>query len=179
KDKIKIEIKSRDIPPDIYDYLKKAKSEEDIEALADKVIFYERPYLKIGIPQLKDLANGKIQVTLSIDRYVLMDIPVSHISKKGQSDHSSLMKLAKDNFAVLIVHYYQVGIFREEIEDDFTSRLFFNILACEFCPQILSGRLKPELLPVCDINKGAVRRSGIWLNILGFKGLKMKTFSPS
>ncbi|GAH89692.1 unnamed protein product, partial [marine sediment metagenome] len=48
---------------------------------------------------------GKIQVTLSIDRYVLMDIPVSHISKKGQSDHSSLMKLAKDNFAVLIDYW--------------------------------------------------------------------------
>ena len=105
KDKIKVDIKSRDIPPDIYDYLKKAKSQEDIEALADKVIFYERPYLKIGIPQLKDLANGKVQVTLSIDRYVLMDIPVSHISKKGQSDHSSLMKLAKDNFAVLIDYW--------------------------------------------------------------------------
>ena len=88
-----------------YDYLKKAKSEEDIEALADKVNFYERPYLKIGIPQLKDLDNGKVQVILSIDRYVLMDIPVSHTSKKGQSDYSALMKLAKDNFAVLIDYW--------------------------------------------------------------------------
>jgi len=105
KDKIKIEIKSRDIPPDIYDYLKKAKSEEDIESLSDKVIFYERPYLKIGIPQSKELANSKVQVTLQIDRYVLMDIPVSHTSKKGQSDYSALMKLAKDNFAVLIDYW--------------------------------------------------------------------------
>jgi len=105
KDKIKIEIKSRDIPPDIYDYLKKAKSEEDIEALADKVNFYERPYLRLGSSQPKELANDKIQVSISIDRYVLMDIPVSHISNKGQSDYTALMKLAKDNFAVLIDYW--------------------------------------------------------------------------
>jgi len=105
KNKIKVEIKSRDIPPDIYDYLKKAKSEEDIEAIADKVNFYERPYLRIGSPQLKELANGKVQVILRIDRYVLMDIPVSHTAKKGQSDYTALMKLAKDNFAVLIDYW--------------------------------------------------------------------------
>lgn len=105
KDKIKVEIKSRDIPPDIYDYLKKANSEEDIEALADKVKFYERPYLRIGTPELKELPDGKVRVNLSIDRYVLMDIPVSHISQKGQSDYTALMKLAKDNFAVLIDYW--------------------------------------------------------------------------
>jgi len=105
KDKIKIEIKSRDIPPDIYDYLKKAKSEEDIEALADKVQFYERPYLRLSAPELKELPDGRMRINLSIDRYVLMDIPVSQISKKGQSDHSALMKLAKDNFAVLIDYW--------------------------------------------------------------------------
>jgi len=105
KDKIKIEIKSRDIPPDIYDYLKKAKSEEDIEALADKVQFYERPYLRISAPELKELPDGRMRINLSIKRYVLMDIPVSQISKKGQSDHSALMKLAKDKFAVLIDYW--------------------------------------------------------------------------
>lgn len=105
KDKIKVEIKSRDIPPDIYEYLKKAKSEEEIEALADKVQFYERPYLRLGTPELKELPDGKVRINLSIDRYVLMDIPVSHTSKKGQSDYSALMKLAKDNFAVLIDYW--------------------------------------------------------------------------
>lgn len=105
KDKIKVEVKSRDIPPDIYDYLKKAKSEEDIEALADKVQFYERPYLKVAKPQIKEKSNGKIEVSLSIERYVLMDIPVSQTSKKGQSDYTALMKLKKDNFAVLIDYW--------------------------------------------------------------------------
>jgi len=105
KDKIKIKIESRDIPPDIYDYLKKAKSEEDIEALSDKVQFYERPYLKLAQPQIKEKSDGKTEVTISLERYVLMDIPVCHLSKKGESDYTALMKLAKDNFAVLIDYW--------------------------------------------------------------------------
>jgi len=105
KDKIKVQIESRDIPPDIYDYLKKAKSEEDIETLADKVQFYERPYLKISQPQIKEKTDNKIEVNISIERYVLMDIPVSHLSKKGESDYTALRKLAKDNFAVFIDYW--------------------------------------------------------------------------
>jgi len=105
---------SRDIPPDIYDYLKKAKhvpagfkqgTEEDIEALSDKVKFYERPYLKMDTPKIKDLKDSKVEVTLSVKRYVLMDIPISQTTKKGQEDYSALMKIAKDNFAVLIDYW--------------------------------------------------------------------------
>lgn len=105
KDKLKVEIVSRDIPPDIYDYLKKAKTDEDIEALSEKVRFYERPYLKMNEPKIKDLKDGKIEITLSIKRYVLMDIPISQTSKKGQEDYAALMKIAKDNFAVLIDYW--------------------------------------------------------------------------
>ncbi len=105
RDKLKVQIESRDIPPDIYDYLKKAKTEEDIEALADKVRFYERPYLRMNEPEMKDLEDGKVQIRLAIKRYVLMDIPVSHTSKKEQETYNALMKLAKDNFAVLIDYW--------------------------------------------------------------------------
>lgn len=105
KDKLRIKIESRDIPPDIYDYLKKAKSEEDIEALADKVRFYARPYLRLGEPEIKDLANGEAQIMIAIKRYVLMDIPVSHTSKKEKESYNALMKLAKDNFVVLIDYW--------------------------------------------------------------------------
>ncbi|MDP3296751.1 MAG: site-specific DNA-methyltransferase [Thermodesulfovibrionia bacterium] len=105
KDKIKVEIISRDIPPDIYDYLKKAKTDEDIEALSEKVKFYERPYLKMNEPKIKDLKDGKAEITLAIKRYVLMDIPISQTSKKGQEDYTALMKIAKDNFAVLIDYW--------------------------------------------------------------------------
>jgi DNA modification methylase len=105
KDKIRVEIKSRDIPPDIYDYLKKAKSEEDIEPLVNKINFYERPYLKLSAPQIKDKGNGKIEITISIDKYVLMDIPVSQDTEKGRDDYAALMKLTKDNFAALIDYW--------------------------------------------------------------------------
>lgn len=105
KDKIKVEIKSRDIPPDIYDYLKKAKSEEDIEPLVGKIVFYERPYLKLAKPQIKEKPDSKIEVSISLERYVLMDIPVSQSTDKGKVDYAALMKLAKDNFAVLIDYW--------------------------------------------------------------------------
>jgi adenine-specific DNA-methyltransferase len=105
KDGLKVEIESRDIPPDIYDYLKKAKTDEDIEALADKVRFYERPYLRMNEPKVKDSSDGKVQVEISIRRYVLMDIPVSHTGTKDQETYNTLMKLAKDNFAVLIDYW--------------------------------------------------------------------------
>lgn len=118
KDKLKVQIESRDIPPDIYDYLKKEKSEEDIEALSDKVRFYERPYLRLGKPEIKELgkdspheigeaaiSRGKVQIKIAIKRYVLMDIPISHTLKKGQESYNALIKLAKDNFAVLIDYW--------------------------------------------------------------------------
>jgi Adenine specific DNA methylase Mod len=101
----KVEIISRDIPPDIYDYLKKAKTEEDIEALSEKVKFYERPYLKMDTPKIEELKDGNVAITLNIKRYVLMDIPISQTSKKGQEDYTALMKIAKDNFAVLIDYW--------------------------------------------------------------------------
>ena len=105
KDKLKVEVISRDIPPDIYDYLKKAKTEEDIEALSEKIKFYERPYLKMDAPKIKELKDGKSEIALSIKRYVLMDIPISQSTKKGQEDYAALMKIAKDNFAVLIDYW--------------------------------------------------------------------------
>jgi len=105
KNKIKTKIESRDIPPDIYDYLKKAKSEEDIEPLVGKIVFYERPYLKLAKPQIIEKDNAKIEITIVLERYVLMDIPVSQSTEKGKADYAALMKLAKDNFAVLIDYW--------------------------------------------------------------------------
>ena len=105
KNKLKVQIENRDIPPDIYDYLKKAKTEEDIEILSDKVRFYERPYLRLGKPEVKESGKDKVQIKIAIKRYVLMDIPVSHTSKKEQENYNALMKLAKDNFAVLIDYW--------------------------------------------------------------------------
>ena len=95
-----VQIESRSIPPDIYDYLKKAKSEEDIEPLRDKVVFHEKPYLRLAEPQVEQNGDGTATVTIGLDKYVIFDIPV-----RKQEDREELQTLAKDNFAVLIDYW--------------------------------------------------------------------------
>jgi len=96
---IKTEVVSRQIPPDIYEYLKKARDEEEIEALAEKVKFFEKPYLKLAEPQVKDNT-----VTIGIDNYVLYDFPLGS-GKKADETREQLLKMVKDNFAVLIDYW--------------------------------------------------------------------------
>jgi len=96
---LKTEVVSRQIPPDIYEYLKQAKSEEDIERLSDKVKFLEKPYLKLKKPEIK--GNS---VTIGIEKYVLYDFPLGS-GKKADEDREELMRLVKDNFAILIDYW--------------------------------------------------------------------------
>ncbi len=96
---IKTEIISRQIPPDIYEYLKQAKSEEDIERLSDKVKFLEKPYLKLKKPEVKDKT-----VIIGIEKYLLYDFPLGS-GKKADEDREELMLLVKDNFAILIDYW--------------------------------------------------------------------------
>jgi hypothetical protein len=96
---IKTEVESRQIPPDIYEYLKKAKSEEEIEALSEKVQFFEKPYLKLAEPEV----SGK-EVKMGIENYVLYDFPLGS-GKKADEMRETLMKMVKDNFAVLIDYW--------------------------------------------------------------------------
>ena len=56
-------------------------------------------------PTIKKLGKDQIEIEVEIKRYVLMDIPVSQATKKGQEDHTSLLQLTKDNFAVLIDYW--------------------------------------------------------------------------
>ena len=93
---IKTEIISRQIPPDIYEYLKKARNEEEIEKLAEKIKFFEKPYLKVRKPEVK----GNI-VSVGIDNYVLYDFPLGS-GKKADESREELIHLVKDNFAILI-----------------------------------------------------------------------------
>ena len=96
---IKTEVVSRQIPPDIYEYLKKAKDEEEIETLAEKVKFFEKPYLKLAEPKI----DGK-SATIGIDNYVLYDFPLG-FGKKADEAREQLLKMVKDNFAVLIDYW--------------------------------------------------------------------------
>ena len=96
---IKTEVVSRQIPPDIYEYLKKARDEEEIEALAEKVKFFEKPYLKLAEPKV----DGK-EVSIGIENYVLYDFPLGS-GKKADEAREQLLKIVKDNFAVLIDYW--------------------------------------------------------------------------
>ena len=96
---IKTEIISRQIPPDIYEYLKQAKSEEDIERLSDKVKFLEKPYLRLRKAEVK--GNS---VTIGIEKYVLYGFPLGS-GKKADEDREALLHLVKDNFAILIDYW--------------------------------------------------------------------------
>lgn len=96
---LKVEVQKRLIPPDVYDYLKKAKTEADIEKLSDKITFHEKPYLKLAKPKVGKNEDGEREVTIGIERYVLFDLPVP------EKDQDKLRELVKENFAVLIDYW--------------------------------------------------------------------------
>lgn len=99
KKPLKVDVQKKLIPPDVYEYLKKAKTEADIEKLADKITFHEKPYLKLAKPEIGNKESGKREVTIGIERYVLFDLPVP------DKDQEKLRELVKENFAVLIDYW--------------------------------------------------------------------------
>jgi adenine-specific DNA-methyltransferase len=99
KKPMKVDVQKRLIPPDVYDYLRKAKDEAEIEKLADKIQFHEKPYLKLAKPKTGKKGGGKREVTIGIERYVLFDLPVP------EKDREKLRELVKENFAVLIDYW--------------------------------------------------------------------------
>jgi len=110
---LKANIKFLTIPPEIYNYLKQAKNEEDLESLRGKIVFHEKPYLRVSKPQVSDPGNGNVVITLSIDRYVLMNFPIEvkagkklqETDKKRREKEAELRRAIKDNFAALIDYW--------------------------------------------------------------------------
>ena len=98
--KVKVEIELRTIPPEIYEYLKKAKEEDEIEPLRGKIRFYEKPYLKLGRPEIGRDREGRVPVKIKIDRYVVFDMPI-----EKEEEREKLRQVAKDNFPVLIDYW--------------------------------------------------------------------------
>ena len=99
KRKLEVEVQPRMIPPDVYDYLKKAKDEEEVEKLADKVVFHEKPYLRLAKTRVKKTNKNACEVTIAIDEYVLFDLPVK------PKEREKLREAMKDNFAILIDYW--------------------------------------------------------------------------
>lgn len=98
-DKLRISIQTLSIPPEIYNYLRKAKNEAELDGLRDKITFHEKPYLKVSKPEIRDAGNGRVNILIAIERYVLMSFP---IPEKQQAE---LRKAIKGNFAALIDYW--------------------------------------------------------------------------
>lgn len=99
KEQLRVNINPLTIPPEIYNYLKKAKNEEELDGLRDKITFHEKPYLRVSKPEVRDAGNGMVVITLKIDRYVLMSYPIP------EAQRVELRKAIKDNFAALIDYW--------------------------------------------------------------------------
>lgn len=61
--------------------------------------FLEKPYLKLKKPEVK--GNS---VAIGIEKYVLYDFPLGS-GKKADEDREELLRLVKDNFAILIDYW--------------------------------------------------------------------------
>lgn len=115
--RIRTEVQARTIPPEIYEYLKKAKDETEIEPLRGKIRFHEKPYLKLGRPSVEKKSHDLHRVRVEIERYVLFDIPV----EEGEG-REKIRQLVKDNFAALIDYWavdwdYDGSTFRSQWQD--------------------------------------------------------------
>ncbi len=100
REKFTVEILSKSIPPEVYDYLKKAKSEEDLEPLRGKIFFHSKPYLKLAKPKFHKTSKREISVNVGIERYVLFDYPI-----EGEEQRIELQDIVKKSFASLIDYW--------------------------------------------------------------------------
>lgn len=95
KPQYRAQLHSRAIPPYIYDYLRQMRDESDVEALRPKIHFAETPYMRV-----RARADGSDRVNISVERYVVFDVPVANDAEREQ-----VLAAAKDNFAFLIDYW--------------------------------------------------------------------------
>jgi hypothetical protein len=96
---MKVEISNRTIPPEVYDYLKTHSSADDIDSLAGKVVFHDKPFLKLSKPKI-ERSKGLAIVSVGIERYIVYDLPVEDEKQKEE-----LQEIAKKNFAALLDYW--------------------------------------------------------------------------
>jgi DNA modification methylase len=77
------QIVSKTIPPEVYEYLKKIKTADEVDSMSGRIQFYEKPYLRLLKPEIKQ-NNGKYEVTVGIDKYVVFDLPVEKDEQKKE-----------------------------------------------------------------------------------------------
>jgi len=95
----KVEILNRTIPPEVYDYLKTHESTDEIEDLSGKVIFHDKPYLRLTKP-VRERSQKNAKVTLGIERYVVFDVPI-----EDEEQRREVLEIAKKSFAALLDYW--------------------------------------------------------------------------
>ncbi|MGA2461517.1 MAG: site-specific DNA-methyltransferase [Candidatus Bathyarchaeia archaeon] len=97
--KMRVEISNRTIPPEVYEYLKTHSSTEDIDSLAGKVTFHDKPFLKLSKPKV-ERSKGQATVSVGIERYILYDLPV-----EDEKSREEVQEVVKKNFAALLDYW--------------------------------------------------------------------------
>jgi len=127
-----------------------AKDEDDIEPLREKIQFYEKPYLRLTKPQVKPTAEGKAEVTIGIERYVVFDLPVA------QKEREKLQALIKDNFAVLIDYWavdwdYDGYTFKSQWQDMRGNGRKTKVVTTQASTNLVTGRAYTIAVRLVDI----------------------------
>lgn len=115
------------IPSDVYKYLRSTKVGD--QELANKITFYQKPYLRLSEPQTKSINPNEVKVEIKIERYVVMDIPV-----KDESKRPEIEKLLHKNFANMIDYW--------TVDWDYNGEVFRSTW------QAIKDRKSPEPVPV-------------------------------
>lgn len=95
----KIDVRKRTIPPEVYEYLKTHSSSDDIDALAGKVVFHEKPFLKLSKPRI-ERSKGHGTVNVGIERYIVYDLPIENEKQKDE-----VQQIVTKNFASLLDYW--------------------------------------------------------------------------
>lgn len=90
---------SKTIPPEVYEYLRKVKTTDEIDPLNGKIQFYEKPYLKLLKPEIQPV-QGKYKTTIGIDRYVVFDYPI-----EKEEHEKEIQELVKEKPLSLIDYW--------------------------------------------------------------------------
>jgi len=92
------EVEFKIIPSDVYRYLR-STNVGDTE-IANKITFYQKPYVRLSEPQIINRNKNEIGVKIKIEQYVVMDIPIRDETKRPEIE-----KLLHKNFANLIDYW--------------------------------------------------------------------------
>ncbi|MDD1745239.1 MAG: site-specific DNA-methyltransferase, partial [Candidatus Methanoperedens sp.] len=115
------------IPSDVLKYLRKTGVNGG--SLADKITFYQKPYLRMGEPNVRQRDGDTVDVQLKMEQYVVLDIPL-----KDEEKRPEIEKMLAKNFAALIDYW--------TVDWDYNGEVFRSTW------QAMRDRKKGEPVPV-------------------------------